>query len=323
MMLTITALIALLSSSTTETIEKSAEVPKPQGPWAYALNFGSNVAYSHSSGVVGTPNGSTFKLGLQIDSSATWTHQSHKVASTFEVNESFSKTPQLSPWLKALDTFKFTTMYTYALPRVPWLGPFVGFALQTQALPGFNISSSDTNVVRIRSDGIQEEQVYAAQHRIPLTGAFEPLQLRESTGFSATAVERTALNVQVNLGLATQQILARHGYVVDDDAQTSDLELRQLQSQYQTGAEFTMKASGEWHERLSYKAEANVLQPFYSSDGRQGLDALQAEFKATFSVKVIQWISIDYILMAKRVPSILSNWQIQNGLVLTAKYQIF
>lgn len=317
----IVTLVMLAQPVTVDTTTPASEAP-PKA-WQYTLNIGSNFAYSHNAGVVGTPDGSTIKLGLQLDAGSTWAKGSHSITNTFEMREAFGKTPQLAPWIKSLDIFKLANTYAYALPNVTWLAPFVSFVLQTQALPGFDLRTQATTVVRIHTNGTRELRDYGAQRRIALTSAFEPLQLRESTGLSATAVKRKDVTVQANLGIAAQQIITRGGYVIDDDTSTDTLELRQLRTQKQAGGEVGVKAFGEWTERITYRAEANVFQPFYTDDALKGIDALQAEFKFTLSLKVFTWVSLDYVLNSKRVPSITRHWQTQNGLVLTTQYQIF
>ena len=53
-----------------------------------------------------------------------------------------------------------------------------------------------------------------------------------------------------------------------------------------------------------------------------GIDLLNTELTAKISVKLAKWLSLDYVLSAKRVPLNLDDWQVQNSVLATAGFDI-
>ena len=127
------------------------------------------------------------------------------------------------------------------------------------------------------------------------------------------------MTVKLKLGAGTQQVVSSWGYAVQDDAATPAVELKQLQSAVQSGAELEALAFGQVSKDLKWKAKAAFFYPLYTSKSgtASGIDALNSDFTAGVSYKLAKWLSLDYVFAAKRVPLVSDKWQVTNGAVLT------
>jgi hypothetical protein len=81
--------------------------------------------------------------------------------------------------------------------------------------------------------------------------------------------------------------------------------------------------AGDVTEGVAWKAKANVFMPAYSTAGKKtGLDAMTSDLGFGIGIKLAKWLSLDYTLTARRVPLILDDWQIQNGVMITAGFKL-
>ncbi len=305
-------------------VPKVVEASKkaPQG-WRWHVNLGSSTSMTHNRRVVGSQDGFNFTLGVLADFSTAYRAGSHEWTLSASLAEALTKTPSIDLFIKTQDEFKLATAYLYHFESLGWLAAFVDVSMTTQVLPGYDARAADVTVRRIATDGSHVDEAAAAQTRIDLTDPFEPLRLKEVVGLDARPIERDAFSAQFRLGAGTVQLFSRGGYVESDNGDTPELELVQIESYQQVGAEAQAHLGGHLNELVTWSTDGTFFQPLYSTLHRSlsGIDLLTIDLAAKLSVKLSSWASLDYVLTARRDPLVLDDWQVQNAVLLTAGFE--
>jgi hypothetical protein len=314
----------MLVASGASAQESPSESPAPpwQG-WKLRLALSGNLSFTHNRKVVGNPDGLTLQVGGELETEARGRRGPHEWQNRLTAAHGQTKTPLLDEFLKTTDSFELMTMYLFHLPAVDWLGPFARARLSTALLPAFHVQPTDVTVSRTFVDGTTSTEALPAQSQLDLTGAFEPVLLRQSAGFFALVEEGGALVIDFRAGPAVQEIIVRDGFVLADDGATPELEIRQLRDSLEAGPELAGEAKGILVEQVTWSVEANFFYPFVTSieTDLEGLDRLNANVNGRLSVKLTGWASLDYTFVATRVPLVLDAWQIQNGLLFTVGFE--
>ena len=314
----------------------------PEKGWQYGLSLGTSLSYTHNSHVVGAQEGSTFQFGLVIEGLVGYYGRRHEWVNTLKIQETVSKTPTIDLFLKTADSLDFATTYSYHPEAIPWLGPFARLRLRSAIFPGYDVRAEDT-VVQKSDEGTigapgATYSVVEAQEKIGLTDWFEPITLRQVVGGFATPVERDEIKLQFMLGIGAQEVFTQGGHVLGDTVDAIDVSasipgqvdpvsvqtLTALEDYQQVGGDFELDVSGKLNTYVTWGFTVGLFQPFYSSlkRGKEGFDLLEVLIDAKVSVKLASWLSLDYVLSVKRLPLITDEWQVQNGLLLTAGFNI-
>lgn len=304
--------------------EEVLTAPKEDLGWKLKLTVGATGSYSHSSDVVGVENGATTQAGLLINSGATYIANGHEWNTTLTIKEQQTRTPAISSFAKSSDEAALRTTYLHHLKRIDWLGPYARLSAMTQLFDGYLVRADDTTVLRTRRDGSIVQKDVPAEHKISLTKTVEPLVLRESAGIFAVPFKHDAVTVKMKAGPGFEHIMVRDGYSVNDDSATPELELLQMQTSTQGGAELELEAGGKVSEQVTWTARANVFYPYFVSVDTDltGAELLSTDVTAKLSVHLSKWASLDYVLAAKRVPLVVDAWQVQNTILFTAGFDL-
>jgi hypothetical protein len=297
---------------------------KPDG-WDLGATLGATLSFSHNSHVVGQPDGFAFQFGLVFSGFANMLAGDHEWQNTLSLQETVTRTPTIDLFLKTQDALDFSSTYLYHIPDVDWLGPFAQFSLKTQIFPGFDARDTQQTIIKTLANGTTETEVIDAQKEIDLTTWFEPLRLKQVVGMFANPITSDPISIHIQLGIGANEVFTQDGFVIDDNADTPELELVQLEDYVQAGGELEFDFGGKFNEIVTWGASASFFQPFYSSidRGLSGIDLMTIDIKAKLSVKLAEWASLDYVFSALREPLIVNDWQIQNGLLLTIGFNVF
>ncbi len=303
--------------------------------WHPFLKGAANFALGHSLNTPGNPDGLSIQFGYLIGAGADYLspHKKHEWTNGLGMELQYSKTPVVDALIKSADQIDLRSAYFYHPAELPQLGPFVSFRLTAPMLAADAVYAETQNVVHLAP---KEEQVfndagepidsdgnvidanhdsvrrYGSGKRIPLTGAFAPLTLREGVGLFAVPVNKPVVKFDARLGFGAWETFTRDGYYVDDNADTADLlELRQMQDSVQVGPELGMILSGAAKEILTYRASALFMQPVYqSTDTDLSIDLMNMEFEVGLGVKITKYMAVNYSFKAYRQPLVIDNWQI-------------
>lgn len=305
--------------------DKAISGQEKKDGWEGRLNLGFTFSFGHSNNVVGQTDGVTLSLGLLIDSGWAYYAGQHAWENELKINEQLTKTPQLDSFTKSQDSLNLLSLYTFSFNDPEWMGLYVKFKLETAIFPGEEVRPDATTYRRTFLDGTTDDVAKGPQESLDLTDGFETLRMVESTGVFADPVKKDEFTLKTKLGFGAQQIIARDGFAIADDDATADVvEVKQLDTSNEIGFELEIAMNGKVDEKtVTWNAKANFFQPVYSSsDEFSGLDAMSIELNAGLSIKLAEWASLDYVLSAKRIPLILDDWQVQNGLVLTTGFNL-
>jgi len=295
---------------------------KPEG-WTNKLGVGATGTFNHSDGVVGTEDGATVQMGLVLDASAELVKRRNEWLTAIKIVHTQSREPVLDRFLKSADSLDFATTYLLRLQEITWVGPYARARLSTQLFDGYLYKATPGTVLRTTEGGTKSQQDFAARQRVDLSGAFEPLLAMASAGFFANPVETKEFTAKTKLGAGVQQILSRGGYTVDDKKDTPQIELVQLRTSTQAGAELELALQGEVNTNTAWQVSSNFFVPLYST-GKEALlfDGMSTVVGAGLKVRLSKWASFDYTLSAKNIPTVVDRWQLQNGMLLTMAWTV-
>lgn len=308
--------------------EKPAAPAEGKAPgWHPMLKAAANLSFSHNRSVVGNADGANWNIGTLVNGGLGWLDAGgHSWENNLKWQLNYTQTPTLGRFTKSVDGLDFNSTYLYSIPSIKWMGPFAELVLQTPVFPGYDIRPADVTVIRLDKDGNQigsPEQVWA-KLKIDLTDAFAPALVKESAGVFADALNRTEIKLNFRAGMSAWEIWARDGYVLADDAATPELELKIIQDSVSFGSGLIAKATGTLRPEVTYEAKAEAMYPFVhtSKTSLSGIDLLNMDFNFLLQVKLQKWLSLDYTFKALRLPLISDKWQIQNGLLLSATFEL-
>lgn len=292
--------------------------------WKGTLHLGLNASMNHSSNVVGATNGSNVSLGVFVNGSLDYRKASYDWQNKLKLQYTQTRTPALDSFVKTVDNLDLRSAYFHHLKN-PKIGPFAQLKAQTQLFPTNFIDAEAQTLRLIRRNGVQELVRLDSEESFDLAEPLEPLVLTETLGFFYHPLNEEKTKLEIQTGFGARQILVGDGFVLDDDENTEEIELQQLEGASQAGFELSLNSRGQLSERILWESKANLFYPVLNSsdsDG-SGLQQIQAEFSSSLSIGLTKWASLDYILNLKRIPQLLDAWQIQNGLVLKAGIQLF
>lgn len=289
--------------------------------WNPMLKASGTVSMNHSHNVVGTTSGLSFTGGFLLSGGLGYlsTNRQHEWRNSLNWGLSYTRTPTVPKFVKSIDGLDFETMYLWHTPKAPWFGPFVGFELKSAVLPGYYVTPGDVTLSRTDTDGTASTEALPALDSVGLTNAFAPLTLRESVGAFAVPIEKPEVRLEFRAGLGALEAFVQEGYIVDDNADTPELELLQMQDSAQLGVEASVAVGGTIKEFMTYGARAAMLQPFVhnAETDLEGAELMNLDFEVLLGVKLTEWASLDYQFKAFRTPLVYDGWQVTNGLLLT------
>lgn len=315
-----------------EDIKKSVDLEgdeeeAPKEGWTITLRLGGNFNLTDTRSFVGSEDGTTVQIGFLLGGNAFLRSGQHRWNNELSIQHNQTLTPQLDRFVKGFDLLDFKSTYIYKLKRPEWLGPFGRIALQTPLLP-FEIVRIDPFVVQDEAGNALSGTV-APGSGFEITGAFEPLQLRQSVGLFGDPVNEQAFKFQFQVGAGVQQILARDGFSIqdeDDSADTLLITVREIESVVEVGAEAEVRFNGEIvKDVFYYNFLTNAFWAPYSSSDRdrsEFADQINLKIKAAIGVVVTEWLEAEYTLNVIRQPQVLDDFQIQNGFQLVLSYNL-
>ncbi|TVR03206.1 MAG: hypothetical protein EA398_05475 [Deltaproteobacteria bacterium] len=299
-------------------IEEAPEAAPEESGWSGRLSLSGNFSLTHNNRVVGQSDGTTIALGTNVNGRLSFARNGHSLRNTLRASQTFSRTPTIPELVKTADELRIESLYLYHFPEVDWIGPFTRAQLNTALFHGFDVRPDD---VAYSLDG----DTVAIDDRIRLTNALRPLTLRESVGAFVRPSNDPMIRSMLRLGVGARQVFADGQLVVADDEETPDIiELAELRSFNQIGAEAVLEATGEFEGgNVTYSIEAETLIPFYNSlanDDRSAIDLANVEVAATLSFRLVTWASLDYQFRAARIPALVEDWQVSNNLLLSLSW---
>ena len=312
-----------VSEAPKDVTEKMTAGPDTTQGWSRKARIGGTFSYSHSDNFVGALDGSTFQAGFMTDATFNLNNDRSSWENILKIQLTQSRTPAISDFIKSLDNFDFQTTYYYRLKDPSWIGPFARARVITQMFQSYGISAQDQDVRTIYLDGSENVFTVPAEEKLELTPGFQPLILSQNAGFFATPDGSESFNLRAKLGFGLQEIVVGDSaFAVQDDSATPELEIKQLEQALQGGAVLDLNLAGKPAENLTWKVDTSVfLEAFTDSDIEA--DAFNMDLNGLVSVSLTKWASLDYLLLVKKIPRIVDEWQVQTGFLLNLGLDLF
>lgn len=287
--------------------------------WDRYLGLGFYGTLNQSDNVVGKDNGQTTTLGLKVDGAVDWKDDRAEWLNSANLLVSFSRTPLIDNYIKADDVLNLESLYKYYFESPRWLGMFAQANLGTAVFAGYDNQPSEITYRTVKLDGTEELQT---TDRILLTDGFSPLVLRESLGLIASPVKKEVVTVDLKLGLGARQVFADGQLVVDDNEDTVERELREIESFTKAGYEIGTEIRGSLDEKkVTYQLRANVLFPVHDSLDENEDDSLfeqrVLDLQGRVSFHLVEWASLDYLVNVQRDPGIKDEAQVNQSLLFS------
>lgn len=312
-----------------ESLKKGPPKDVPDG-WSPFLSVGSTVQIGSSSGVVGKIDGQTYSLGVNVNGRMGYKKGQHEWNNKLSVQLQESNIPGLTGWVKSLDTTRLDSSYVWS-PSANF-GLFASFNIDTSFFgtedvrpgptsylikePGAVITNGvcvgctgDTGGSARNGGGIKQ---------VLLTKEFAPTTFGQGLGANMKVYEHYGQKVVARVGIGAQEVIARGGVALTDDAATANvIEATRLQDFTQIGAQLKLTADGSFNKNITYGFLADVLFPFYNSldTGKSFINTVNVSLDLKVGFKMASWFSIEYVLGVRRLPLLVDNWQVWHGLL--------
>lgn len=328
---TIVLAAALLLPAATRALEKNYVSDGPINPselgWVGTIRLGANLNFTHNQDVVGQMTGSAVTLGGNFDGLLTYARNGHDWRNNLSLLEGFTYGPPIDRFMKTSDRLMFESVYYYHPKKLPCLGPFARFVLDTAIFENTNYQATETDYQVVNeTDAFGSPKVFSQRKSLHLSESFLPLTLKESVGIFANPIRTEAVEVMIRAGFGSHQVFADGQLAFSDDAATANVvEVQRLHDYVQGGFEAAVTVQGTFYaKKVGYKVFGETMIPSLrqkeAGDNRSAISLTNVELGALLSFKLVDWASVDYTFKALRQPQLVDEWQIQNMLLLTFSY---
>ncbi|KPA18227.1 conserved hypothetical protein, secreted [Candidatus Magnetomorum sp. HK-1] len=311
----------------TEKIIATKKVDKAEKHWEFKAKLSSNFSFTNNRDFVGQTDGSIYQFNINTEEEANWRNAQHELLNKLHIVYGLSKTPQLEDIFKSKDQIQYMCTYLYHLKNIDWVGPFARMNFSSSLFKGYYVSSNDEDLVLNYADGLVESAgTLEANTRFKIVEAFEPMTIRGNLGFFANPYDSKEIKMELKFGAGFQKIITNDGFVLADDGSTPEIELKQLEDHTEAGLELEADISGAINDNVKWSLMSNFFFPLNDQENNNedldGIDKLNTNIEGKISSKLSNHISLDYLLVLKRLPLILDEWQIQNGIVVNFSYDL-
>lgn len=314
----------------TEKIIASKKEDTTQKNWEFKAKLSSNFSFTNNKDYVGQTDGSIYQFNINTEEIANFRSSQHELLNKLHIVYGLSKTPQLEDIFKSKDQIQYVCTYLYHLKNIDWLGPFARMNFTSSLFKGYYVSSNDEDLILQYANGqVVNVGTLAANTRYEIVEAFEPMTIRGNLGFFANPYDRKELKLELKFGSGFQKIITNDGFVLADDSSTPKIELKQLEDHTEAGLEFEADISGLINENVQWSLMSNFFFPLNDDQNESdteedlsGIDKLNTNIEGKISSKLTDHISMDYLIVIKKLPLILNEWQIQNGIVINFSYDL-
>jgi len=292
----------------------------------WRLISGATFTLQDNQGVVGQQDGTAVGFGFKLDTGIDWRTGDHEWRNSLGVQAGLTRNPAVDRFVKSQDVLDVDSIYLYHIND--WFGAFGRFAYNTTMFRGTDVRAEPTNY-RVYAQG---EDVGDPNQGTPrrglltlnLTDPFLPSRFRESLGLFAQPYKREVLNIETRLGGGARQTLADGQLAIsDDEERTPDqVDVATLSDVIQVGTELAVELWGSFQEKkITYRLAADAMTPFYNNQAagsdKSALELTNFNARASLSVKIVEWASLDYEFATIYEPQLVDKVQLRNNLLLT------
>ena len=286
---------------------------RQRGPWNVSLILGGSVAFNRADAVVGKVEGMSLDLSGFVELVGGYKSTKHLFYARFYAEEQGTIRLPDRPYLSAVDTLEVDLLYVFRV--VPWFGPYVRAALETQMVPGIQDFEKSTDVRRVTADG-GVLGVSRGVTDVQLAPPFSPLDLRYGAGGRFDVNPVYWFNFYSQIGVGARHVFARDLFVVADDSSTPELDIRSVPDFTRVGAEFSTVVELRITRWVLLKLEADVLVPFDAPE------ETLVDFKGTLALRLASFASLNYTVRIQEDPELTARTQYDQAILLRFAYKV-
>lgn len=290
--------------------------------WHYSLVTSNQFAFSSSSDVVGQQNGDTVSYSMDLSGSARYRKERHALDQELLVDLGTSRTPAVSQFIKSSDQTKYETIYRYQAAKGSRLSYYVLGRVKTSLFYGEDVRSTDTDYVISYRNGSQ--QTLSGLRSLRLTEGLRPTTYNESLGLSWSLIEKKTQKLNIRLGIGFLQTATNGQFSIDDDADTDQVEVTELESYSLKGVETAVRFNGNWDEASGYQAQLDFFYPIdpVLEPGESAINLAETEFKLKLFTKYSKWLQVNYDFNLKNQPQVVDRVQVQQGISVAVNFEL-
>jgi hypothetical protein len=233
-----------------------------------------------------------------------------------------AKDPYVPEYVKSEDNLAASSLYIYRLPNATWFGPFVRAVAKTTTSLGRDVRTRPHDYLIAKRDGTIDT---LRSDRIKLNDAWKPTILKETVGGYFELYGSRMVNVEILAGAGARQVYAKDQLVSIDNPHTDEIELLQLNNSKHFGPEAILQVHGLLvNDLISYSVVTDALFPSQSSGGTSndltGYDRRIIETDGTISLKLTNWLALDYTVSSLRDRDLSDDPQMSSTVQFNASY---
>ena len=292
----------------------------PDG-WHPFLSLGATVQFGSASNVVGRVDGQTYAIGANANGRMNYKKGQHEWNNRLAFQVQQTNTPGLTGWVKSLDMLKLESNYVWSPTK--HFGIYAGASIDTSMFGAEDVRPFETTYRIKEPTGLFSGDTGGkagpggAIRQVLLTKEFAPTTIGQGAGANMKVYEGYGHKVQARVGLGAQEVFARNGIAITDDAATPIVEATRLQDFQQVGAQVRLTSDGALMKNITYGFLIDFLFPFYNSiqTNNSFVDTINVSLDLKVGFKVSQWFSLEYVLGVRRQPLLIDRFQVWHGIL--------
>lgn len=276
-----------------------------QGLW-WNLVVGGDLSFNSNRNVLGNPDGESYSFRAFLDGKLNFSIGDNPLLFQLQIEEGQTKTLDL-PWQKNRDRVDLDGLYVHELSEL--FGAYGRFGGETNFFVGQEFFEQPQDVI------IQDPAGRTLERRnrvraLQLSPAFGLTQLKEGVGVNVRIPKTVFSETTFRLGVGARHRVTRDLVERFDDPTTEALEFRRIAPANQLGIEATVLGLFRITRWVIVNLELDTLVPFGNPLG------VVVDADATLSVKATQYLSLNYVIRYLRDPTILTDYQLEQDILL-------
>ncbi len=282
--------------------------------WSASLVLGGSLELNESARVVGKTDGTSIGLAGFAESLFGYRDAEHLFYGRLNVEAGGDIRLPDQPFVSDVDELTLDLLYVFRV--APWFGPYARASLETQLLPGIQPFENPTDVRRLDRRGV-ELGVDRGVQSFTLAEPFAPIEPGYGTGVRFDARWGRVLSLATRVGLGGRHVFTRGLFILDDSADSPELDVRQIDDVTQYGAEFSLVGEltlGRW---IVLKLDTSVLAPFDTPE------ETFVDFRGSATLRLTSFASLKYTVRIKDDPALSEDTQVDQQVLLRFAYKLF
>ena len=282
--------------------------------WSRYLSLGLTGTENDSKKVLGRDDGETTSWGAKVLGSVSLRGDESDWRNNLSFIYATARNPYIPEYVKSDDALSLISLYIYHLPGATWFGPFGRAAVKTVTSQGEDVRAVPHQYIIQKRDGTTTTEI-GARHK--LNDPWKPTILKETVGGYFELYGTKMASVEFLAGFGARQTYAKNQMIPNFNPYTETILLTQLNDSKHVGPEAILQFHGLLvNDLISYSLVSDALFPTHSSGGtgvsRSAYDGRIVETDGSISLKLTNWLALDYTLGMLRDLDLADETQLSN-----------